>query len=260
MSDKTIALLENAGILVAILIGGWIAIQIILHIEKKALGKSKLDEVLHLFVIKATRVILWVLLIITVLPRIGVSTGSLIAVLGAGGAAIALALKDSLGNVAGGIIILINKPFNKGDTIEIGSTLGVVDSIDLLTTNLHTFDNKVVTIPNGTITTSVLINHSREVNRRVDCVFGVSYEADISKAKELLFIVSESNPDIFTTPEPFVGVAAHGDNAVLLDFRVWCLTENYYKVKYFLEENVKIAFDEAGIGIPYPQMDIHMVK
>ncbi len=258
IEKSTITLLFNIGNAVLTLILGWIAIRIVLRIEKKALEKSRLDEALHLFIIKGTKVILWIALAIAIAATLGIETTSFIAILGAGGAAIALALKDSLGNIAGGIIILINKPFSRGDTIEVAGTTGMVDSIDLLTTQLHTFDNKVVTIPNGTITMSVLINYSREETRRVDCVFSISYEADILKAKEILLNVISCNPDILAEPAPIVGVASHGDNAVILDLKVWCSTESFFDVKYYLEENVKLAFDEAGIGIPYPQMDIHL--
>ena len=258
LEKSTIDLLFNIGDAVLILIFGWIAISMILRIEKKALAKSRLDEALHLFIVKATKVILWIVLLITLLSTLKVPIAPFVTVLGASGAAIALALKDSLGNIAGGIIILINKPFSRGDTIEVAGTMGMVDSIDLLTTQLHTFDNKVVTIPNGTITMSVLINYSQEDTRRVDCVFSISYEADILKAKEILLNVISCNPDILGEPAPIVGVASHGDNAVILDLKVWCSTESFFDVKYYLEENVKLAFDEAGIGIPYPQMDIHL--
>ncbi len=260
IDKSTIDLLPKIGSAVLILLVGWIAIRILLRIEKKALEKSKLDEALHLFIIKGTKAVLWIVLVIAAASTVGIEMTSFIAILGAAGAAIALALKDSLGNIAGGIIILINKPFSRGDTIEVAGTTGMVDSIDLLTTQLHTFDNKVVTIPNGTITMSVLTNYSREDKRRVDCVFNISYESDILKAKEILLNVVSCNPDILAEPAPIAGVASHGDNAIVLDLKVWCSTESYFDVKYFLEENVKLAFDEAGIGIPYPQMDIHFVK
>lgn len=260
MSQETKDILMDAGIAAVILFVGWIAIRVILRIEKKALAKSRLDEALHLFILKATKAILWIVLVISVLQNLGISTASLLAVLGAGGAAIALALKDSLGNIAGGLIILVNKPFNRGDTIETAGVCGIVDSIDLLTTRLHTFDNKVVTVPNGTITTSVLINYSSEDMRRVDCVFSIGYDADIEKARTLMENIAVSHPGIMTEPEPVIGVASHGDHAVLMDFKVWCATENYFDVKYFLEENVKVAFDEAGISIPYQQVDVHIVK
>ncbi len=259
MSQKNIELLIDLGTALAVVLFGWIAIRVMLRIERKSLERSHLDEALYLFILKSSRIILWIVLIVSVLPMIGVSPASLVAVLGAGGAAIALALKDSLGNVAGGIIILMNKPFNRGDTIEVGDTIGVVDAIDLLTTRLHTFDNKVVTIPNGTITTSVLTNYSRETMRRVDCTFGISYQADIGKAKEILFSIAENCPKAYKEPEFVIGVASHGDNAILMDLKVWCSTEDYFDVKYYLEEQVKIAFDQAGIEIPYPQVDVHII-
>jgi Small-conductance mechanosensitive channel len=239
---------------------GWIIIEIILHIEKKALTRSKVDEALHLFVIRATKVVLWIILIIAALSMIGVSTASLVAVVGAGGAAIALALRDSLSNVAGGIILLINKPFIKGDTIELNGTVGVVDSIDLLTTRLHTFDNKAVSIPNGTMTTGILYNYTKEDKRRVDCVFSVSYSADFEHARELMRNVALSCEEIFKEPEPVMEVASLGENSVMMTCWVWCATCDYYNVQYYLQENVKIAFAEAGISIPYQQIDIHVVK
>ena len=136
----------------------------------------------------------------------------------------------------------------------------MVDQIDLMTTQLHTFDNKIVTVPNGTITTSVLINYSREDTRRVDCQFNISYEADIMQAKELLYNVADCNELILKDREPVIGVAAHVDSGILLDLKVWCSTSDYFDVKYYLEENVKLAFDEAGIDIPYKTMDVHIIK
>ncbi len=260
MSEKNIDFLIDLGIAAVVLVLGWITIRVILRIERKALEKSHLDEALYLFILKASRILLWIVLIVSVLPMVGVSPASLVAMLGAGGAAIALALKDSLGNVAGGIIILMNKPFHKGDTIEVSGTTGVVDAIDLLTTRLHTFDNKVVTIPNGTITTSVLTNYSREQMRRVDCTFGISYQADIAEAKEILRTAAQNCPKAYEDPAFVIGVASHGEHAILLDLKVWCSTEDYFDVKYYLEEQVKVAFDQAGIEIPYPQVDIHIIQ
>ncbi|MEG0157257.1 MAG: mechanosensitive ion channel family protein, partial [Anaerovoracaceae bacterium] len=179
---------------------------------------------------------------------------------GVAGAAIALALKDSLGNVAGGIMILVTKPFSQNDYIDIGGTTGTVKHIDLLLTTLKTYDNKVITIPNGMVTTSVLTNYTREELRRVDCVFGIGFNDDLNHAKDLMLATAQANGMILDTPEPFIGVAGNSDNSVDVDFRVWCKTEDYWDVKYFLEENIKLAFDEAGICIPFPQMDIHLKK
>lgn len=259
MEKLTDGLFDMAMAVVILLIGA-ILIKLLLRFTKKILEKSSLDESVYLFVMRAVKIALWIVLIVAVLPMIGIPAASLVTVLGAGGAAIALALKDSLGNVAGGILILINKPFVKGDTIELAEVTGVVDSIDLLTTQLHTFDNKIVTVPNGTITTSVLINYSREELRRVDCQFTISYDSDIAKAKELLYNVADCNELILKDREPVIGVAEQGDSGILLDLKVWCSTSDYFDVKYYLEENVKIAFDEAGIDIPYKTMDVHIIK
>lgn len=260
MSQHTINLLITIGKSAAILVVGFIVISIILHIGKKVLGKSGLDEALHTFILNSIKAVLWIFLIVMILDKLGVTTSSIVAVLGAGGAAIALALKDSLGNVAGGLIILVNKPFSKGDTIEVSGMSGVVDSIDLLTTRLHTFDNKVVTVPNGILTNSILTNYSREDKRRVDCVFSISYQADIAAAKAILNRVASNCQKAKKEPPFVIGVSSHGDSGVFLDLKVWCSTEDYFDVKYELEENVKTAFDEAGIEIPYPQMDIHIIK
>ena len=259
MSAKLIEFLTKAGSAAATLVIGWIVIVVALRILKKALEKSRLDEALYAFILNSLKAVFWIILIIIVLTELEVPTTSLVAVLSAGGAAIALALKDSLGNVAGGLIILINKPFSKDDTVEIDGMTGVVDSIDLLTTRLHTFDNKVVTIPNGIITTSILVNYSREDLRRVDCLFGISYQADIETAKEILQKVADGCPGALKERPFVIGVSEHGDHAVLLDLKVWCSTEDYYDVKYYLEEQVKKAFDQAGIEIPYQQMDVHII-
>ena len=129
-----------------------------------------------------------------------------------------------------------------------------------MVTTLKTFDNKVITVPNGTITTSVIVNYSQENLRRVDCVFGISYDSDIAKAKDVLLAVANSCPNVMKEPPPVCGVSDHGESAIVLDLKVWCETSVYYDVKYYLEEQVKLSFDEANITIPYPQMDVRVIK
>lgn len=260
MSDKMIETLTNIGIAALIALLGLLAIKILLGITRKALKKSQLDESIHTFVVNTVKIILLVVLLIAILGYLNVPPAPFVTVLGACGAAVALALKDSLGNVAGGIIILVNKPFKKGDTVEVSGTVGKVHSIDLLTTQLRTFDNKVIIIPNGTITTSILTNYSTEGVRRVDCTFSIAYESDIAKAKEILAAIAETMEDVMNVPEPIIGIADYSDSAVILDMKVWCETAKYYDVEYEVKENVKLAFDEAGISIPYPQMDVHVKK
>jgi len=244
----------------AIVIVGVILIKVILIILRKTLKKTTLDESMHKFIVNVAKTMLWIILVVVLLGYMKVPTAPLVAALGAAGAAIALALKDSLGNIAGGILLLANKPFKKGDEIDVAGVNGKVESIDLFVTTIKTFDNKVVTVPNGTITTSVIVNYSMEEIRRVDCKFGISYDSDIAKAKDVLLAVAESCPDVLLDPSPVVGVSAHDESQVTLDLKVWCETAVYYDVKYYMVEQVKLAFDEANITIPYPQMDVRVIK
>lgn len=244
----------------AIILIGILVILILVVIAQKALKRSSLDPMLYRFIINGMKILLVLILIIIVLERMGIGTAPFVAVMGVAGAAIALALKDSLGNIAGGVMIMFTKPFCHGDYVDIDGTTGTIRHIDLLTTTMETFDNKVIVIPNGMITTSVVTNYTMKDTRRVDLIFGIGYDDDIHRAKELMYNVATANPLIMTEPEPFIGVAGNEDHSVNLDFRVWCRTQDYWTVKYFLEENVKIAFDEAGISIPFPQMDVHLKK
>ena len=246
--------------LVVLVVIGLILIKVILIIARKALVKGSSDPVIYTFVINAIKAILIITLITMALGVMGVQMTTIIAVIGAAGAAIALALRDSLANIAGGIMIIITQPFSKDDLIDVGDVSGKVENIDLFLTTLKTYDNKTITIPNGLINTSILFNHSKEDLRRVDCTFSIGYSNDISKAKTILQNVCDSNVMIHKTPEPLIGVANHGSNAVILDLKAWCNTDDYWDVKYFLEENVKLAFDEQNIDIPYPQMDVHLKK
>lgn len=242
------------------LIAGFIAIKIISRIVKRTLKKTALDAALHRFIYHGVGGACWIVLIGTILSYLGVPLSTFITVLGVAGAAIALSLKDSLSNIAGGVIIMISQPFKKGDFIETGSEKGSVDGIDLLMTTLLTVDNKVVHIPNGMLSTSVIINYSSEDRRRVDCVFGIGASSSVSKAKDILSAVTEQNEMILDSPAPVIGVADQSDGIVFIDMKVWCMTNNYAAVKYFIEETVKAAFDEAGIETPIPHINVHTKK
>ncbi|MDD6880758.1 MAG: mechanosensitive ion channel family protein [Firmicutes bacterium] len=260
LSEKVMSYVGTAlGVFLIILLG-FIAIKVLMRITKKTLERSTLDESTYTFILNVLKVLLYIILIVVILGYLNVPTAPLVTVLGAGGAAIALALKDSLGNIAGGILILVNQMFKKGDVIEVNGKEGYVDSIDLFVTTLKTYDNKVVTVPNGVITTSVIVNYSKEDMRRVDCVFGISYDSDIEKAKDVLLAVTESCPLILNEPEPIIGVKEHQDSAIAIDLKAWCKTSDYWTVWYFLAEQVKLAFDEANISIPYPHVDVHVTK
>ena len=201
-----------------------------------------------------------IILVTMCLGILGVQMSTIVAVLGAAGAAIALALKDSLANIAGGVMIIVTKPFSRDDYIDIGTVSGKVKDIDLFLTTLRTYDNKTITVPNGLVNTSILVNHSKEDIRRVDCKFGVSYESDIKLAKQLMREICESSDLIMNEPKATIGVSRHDDSSVIMDMFAWCRTEDYWTVKYFLEEEVKRVFDENGIEIPYPHMDVKLKK
>lgn len=260
MSENTIKTLFSVGIALGIILAGYIVIRIICSIVRKGLVKSKLDEALHSFIINCIRIVLWIIAIITAMDYMGAPISAFLTALGAAGVAVALALKDSLGNFAGGILIILSKPFKKGDYIEDYQTAGQVEKIDLLYTTLVTFDNKVITVPNGRLANSTIVNYTKSDTRRVDCTFTVTYMDDIMKVKEILQAVAESNPLIFAEPAPLIGVAGQGEGRIEVDLKVWCKTDDYQDVEYYLQEQVKIAFDEADIRMAYPQMEVLLKK
>ena len=247
--------------LALIIIIGLIVITILLAVIRRLLKKiDSLDEMLHSFIINAVRVICIIVLIAICLDTLGVNIGTIVAVLGAAGAAIALALKDSLSNVAGGLMIIITQPFKQGDLINIGEYRGRVQKIGLFLTTLRTLNYQTITIPNGLVNTSILVNESREETRRVDLTFSISYDSDVTRAKEVLREVCRKTDLVLKTPEPSIGVRSNDDSAIVLDLLAWCRTEDYFKTEYYLLEEVKKAFDAAGITIPYPHMVVQIEK
>ena len=191
---------------------------------------------------------------------IGIETTSFIAVVGAAGLAIGLALQGSLANFAGGVLILIFKPFKVGDTIEAEGHLGSVSEIQILYTVLNTFDNKRIVIPNGSLSNATLINVSVYDKRRCDMTFGIGYDDDIDKAKKVLQRLFEEDERSLTDPAPRICVGGLGDNSVDLMFRPWVATDDLWPYYWDMQEKVKKAFDEEGISIPYPQRDVHLYK
>ena len=247
--------------LALIIIIGLIVITILLAVIRRLLKKiDSLDEMLHSFIINAVRVICIIVLIAICLDTLGVNIGTIVAVLGAAGAAIALALKDSLSNVAGGLMIIITQPFKQGDLINIGEYRGRVQKIGLFLTTLRTLNYQTITIPNGLVNTSILVNESREETRRVDLTFSISYDSDVTRAKEILRDVCRQTNLVLKEREPAIGVRSNDDSAIVLDLLAWCRTEDYFDTEYYLQEEVKKAFDAAGIKIPYPHLVVQMDK
>jgi small conductance mechanosensitive channel len=260
LHDLNLRLLINIMQIVAVLLVGWIIIRIIVHIEKKALKKSKLDDAAHVIIIRITRITLWVLLILTILSKTGISMAPFVALLGGGAAAIALGLKDSLGNVAGGIILIFTNPFTKGDEVELCGVSGIVQYIDLMTTRLLTFSNRLIVIPNGNIVTSVIVNHSAQDIRRVDSKVMIHRGSDVERTRVLLQEVAAENKAILRDPEPLIAVSETNADAICFDYGVWCSTPDRWDVKYYIEEAVVKKLSAAGINMPVSELDVKIVE
>ena len=241
--------------LAVIILIGMALIAILLAVLRRVLKRiDTLDDLLASFTINTVRTVCIIVMIAMCLDTLGVNIGTIVAVLGAAGAAIALALKDSLANVAGGLMVIITQPFKKGDLINIGEYRGRVMEIDLFLTTLRTLNYQTITIPNGLVNTSILVNETREEIRRVDLTFGISYDSDVVRAKEIMRQVCKEAELVLDEREPVIGVNRNDDSAVVLDLMAWCRTEDYFNTQYYLLEKVREAFDEAGITIPYPHM------
>lgn len=203
--------------------------------------------------------ILWAAVLIAVLGVFGVPTTSFVAVLGALGLAIGLALQDTIANFASGVLILVFKPFVAGEFVEIAGLTGSVFSVEIVATTLLTPDNKRVTLPNGQITSQPITNYSREDKRRVDLVFSIGYRDDLQLAKRILEEKAASDVRVLAEPEPQIAVLALGEYSVDIACRPWVATDDYWDVYFDWTEQVKLAFDEAGLTIPVPQRDIHVI-
>ncbi|SDY48513.1 mechanosensitive ion channel family protein [Tindallia californiensis] len=222
------------------------------------MDKSKMDQSLKSFLVPLVRILLQVMLIISIASMLGAEMTSFVAVLGAMSFAIGLALQGSLANFAGGVLILILKPFKVGDYIEAAGHAGTVKDIQVFYTVLNTPDNRKIIVPNANLSNSSAVNYSAYTTRRVDFKFGVGYGADIRQVKQILQRIADEHPLVMKDPAPMIVLGEHGDSAVVFYFRVWCQAEDYWTIYFDMMERVKEAFDEDGISIPYPQMDVHL--
>ncbi len=243
--------------LIVIFIGLKVIKKVVKHFTK-FLEKKSVDITLTKFLHAFVEISLKLLLFIIVLGYWDVQLTGFAALIASGGVAIGLALQGSLSNFAGGFIILLIRPFKVGDYIETGIYQGTVEEIGLFYTKLTTIDNKLILIPNGTLSNGSLVNYSAKAKRRVDLVFNVSYDNDINHVKNVLNNILKTQDLILHEPAPFVGMVAHGPSSIDFAVRVWCNSENYWTIHASLLEKVKIKFDEEGINIPYPQMDFHI--
>ncbi|GAA4960050.1 mechanosensitive ion channel family protein [Algibacter aquimarinus] len=243
--------LKILGAVVIWIIGSW-AIKKIIKTTKKIMSKRDYDESLQKFLLNLLGWILKIVLIVVVLGTVGVETTSFAAILAAAGLAIGLALQGSLGNFAGGVLIMIFKPFKIGDLIEAQGEIGVVKEIEIFTTKLTGLSNREIIIPNGSLSNGNIINYTTEGTRRVDLVFGVGYDSDIKKTKEVLMNVLTSHPKVLKEPAPTVNVSELADSSINFAVRPWSTADDYWDVYFGITEDVKEALDKAGIEIPYP--------
>ncbi|MEQ8907853.1 MAG: mechanosensitive ion channel [Vicingaceae bacterium] len=247
------------GAILTLIIGLWV-IKAITNSIKKVFEKRDIDPSLRPFLGGLINTLLKVFLIISVLSMIGIEMTSFIAILGAVGLAVGMALSGTLSNFAGGVIILILKPYKVGDWIDAQGHSGTVNSIQIFHTILKTPDNKTIIIPNGPLSTGSLTNYSTEATRRVDWTFGIGYGDKIEDARAILNDILKADERIFKDPEPFVKVSELADSSVNLATRVWVNAGDYWPVKMEIMEQVYNAFNKKGINIPFPQMDVHVHK
>ncbi|MBR2284073.1 MAG: mechanosensitive ion channel [Ruminococcus sp.] len=241
-----------------ILIAGLLVSKLITHIVSRAMNRSKIDGAAKGFLVSVVRTVLYVIVLIMVLSALNIPTTSIITLFGAAGIAVSLALQSCLSNLCGGFIILFSKPFSAGDTVELDGTVGVVETIGILYTRILTYDSKTVFIPNGNITQAKIVNYTNTPNRRIELTFDIAYSADHAKARELILAVLSGNKRLLDTPEPVVRMSAHKESSVAIDVLVWTANADYFTARYDIIEGVKAAFDEGGIEIPYPQLDVHI--
>ncbi|MEW6999129.1 mechanosensitive ion channel family protein [Colwelliaceae bacterium BS250] len=256
-----LAITFGSNILVAVLVF-WITLWIVKRIVKlvdMAMASRKVEVTLHKFLVSIISIALKTVAIIIFASMIGVETASLIALLGAAGLAVGLALQGSLSNFAGGIIILFFKPFKAGDVIEAQGFTGKIEEIQIFNTIMITFDNRKIFIPNGLLSNGCLVNDFTQKVRRVDMVFGVSYSDNIPTVRKVLESVLAADSRVLKKPEPMIVVGEHGASSINFFVRPWVKSDDYWEVYFSIHEEVKMAFDRENISIPFPQRDVHMI-
>jgi len=243
---------------IAIFYVGRMVAKWLVSITEKVLRKSAMDDMLVDFIGNIVYALLLVFVVLAALDQLGVNTTSALAVLGAAGLAVGLALQGSLSNFAAGVMLISFRPFKAGDFIEAGGVSGVVEAIRIFSITMRTGDNREVIVPNGQIYGSTIVNYSARDTRRIDLVFGIGYDDDIKQARDIMFEVMAKDERILKDPAPVILVSELGDSSVNFAVRPWVASGDYWTVRSDLLENIKAAFDEAGISIPYPQRDVHL--
>jgi len=245
--------------IVILIVGLWV-IGKIANLLAAMLQKANVDETLIPFLKNLASWILKILLFISVASMVGIATTSFVAILGAAGLAIGLALQGSLSNFAGGVLLLIFKPYKVGDLIESQGHLGTVKEIQIFNTILTTFQNKTIILPNSVVSSNMITNVTANGTIRVDLTIGISYDTNIDEAKKVLMEVMNNNPKVLQDPAPAIGVASLGDSSVNLQMMPWCNCEDYWDIFFGIQEEAKKALDNNNISIPFPQRDVHLFE
>lgn len=260
INDYAIPWAINIAMAIAIYVIGRLIVGGLLSVFRKIMAKSKYDNMLVDFLESILSAILMLFVIVASLDQLGVDTTSLVAILGAAGLAIGLSLQDSLKNFAAGVMLLVFKPFKAGDFVEAAGTAGSIVKIGIFTTTMNTPDNKEIIVPNGKIYSDNITNYSARDTRRVDMVVGIGYDADLLKAKRILQELVAEDERILPEPAPKIAVSELADSSVNFVVRPWVNSADFWGVKFDFTEKVKLRFDEEGISIPFPQMDVHLHK
>lgn len=245
--------------IVVIIIGRWLAIKLS-KVIAGLMKKSKADDSIVGFMESIAYYSLLIIVLIAAAGQLGIKTTSFLAILGAAGLAIGLALKDSLSNFSAGVMIVIFKPFKVGDVVDIGGTVGKVTEITIFSTILTSGDNQKFIVPNSSVMSTTITNITANPTRRIDMIVGIGYDDDIKKAKDILLRLTQEDDRILKDPEPTIAVGELADSSINFVFRPWVKTEDYWVVKFDLTEKIKLTFDQEGISIPYPQRDIHLFE
>ena len=240
-------------------IGRWLVKRVVKLIAA-IMSSRKLDEAMVEFITSIASVLLSFVVALIALEQLGIDTTSLMALLGAAGLAVGLALKDSLSNFAAGVMLILFKPFRIGDFVEAGGVAGVVEKISVFSTQFRTGDNREIIVPNSGIYGGVITNYSAKATRRIDLTIGIGYDDDIKKAREVLQQILQQDSRILAEPEPVIAVAELADSSVNFAVRPWVKSADYWAVHWDLLETIKLTFDQQGISIPYPQQDVHLHK
>lgn len=251
--------LKLVGAVVALIIGLWI-IKFLTRTISRIMEARDVDASLRSFLRTTFNMLLKVMLIISIAMMVGIPMTSFLAVLGAAGLAVGLALSGTLQNFAGGVIILLLKPYKVGDFVEAQGYMGTIKEIQIFHTIMNTVDNRIIIIPNGPLSTGSLINYSKEPTRRVDLTVGISYGDSYAEAKKIITELIEADDRILKDPEPFIGLHTLADSSVNIVVRLWVNAENYWPVYFEMNDKVYKTIPEKGLNFPFPQMDVHLVK